>query len=140
MQHAFKLAEKAKSIGEVPVGAVIVSEHDDLIGEGYNQCIRLSDPTAHAEIIAIREASQHLKNYRITNAKLYVTLEPCAMCAGAILESRIKQLYFATRDIKEGACGSKYNVLASHVQIDEGIMQTECAHMLSNFFKELRER
>ncbi|MDX2345869.1 MAG: tRNA adenosine(34) deaminase TadA [Legionella sp.] len=137
MQQAYLLALKAEQAGEVPVGAVLISDNNLLIGEGFNQTISNQDPTAHAEIIAIRHAAQNTHNHRLLNTTLYVTLEPCVMCAGALLQARVKRLVFATRDLKAGATGSSYNLL-HHIQIDEGILQHECADLLSAFFKKRR--
>ncbi len=139
MQQALLLAEKAYSRGEVPVGAVLVSDDGMLLGSGFNQMISLSDPTSHAEILAIREASNALKNYRLDGCTLYVTLEPCSMCAGAMIHARLKRLVFATRDFKSGAAGSVYNLLHGYplnhkIQIDEGIMQEKSAKLLADFF------
>ena len=140
MQQALLLAQKAEELGEVPVGAVLVSESNQLLGRGWNQVLKTNDPTAHAEIIAIRDASMHLHNYRLTNTTLYVTLEPCCMCAGALVHARIKRLVYGTRDVKAGAAGSVYNVLQGsflnhQVQIDEGFLQHECSLLLTDFFK-----
>ncbi len=143
MQQALDLAHIARIKGEVPVGAVLVGEQNQLLGRGYNQVIQTNDPTAHAEIIAIRAAAHNLCNYRLQNTTLYVTLEPCCMCAGAVVHARIKRLVFATRDTKSGAAGSVYNFLQGYplnhqVQIDEGFLQHECASVLSDFFKNRR--
>ncbi len=137
MKKAYTLAKQAAQIGEVPVGAVLVSEEGICLGEGFNQSISTHDPTAHAEVIAIRAAANATQNYRLLNTTLYVTLEPCVMCAGALSEARIKRLVFATRDLKKGATGSLYNLLPQ-VQIDEGILQTNCAELLGDFFKARR--
>lgn len=138
MKHAYLLACEAEVKGEVPVGAVLVSRDNRLLGEGFNQPIGLNDPTAHAEVLAIRDAASKLQNYRLSDTTLYVTLEPCSMCAGAILHARCSRIVFATRDIVTGACGSKHNLMHSQVQIDEGVMQEACADLLSNFFKDRR--
>ncbi|MBA2656244.1 MAG: tRNA adenosine(34) deaminase TadA [Tatlockia sp.] len=140
MRQAFELALKAKESGEVPVGAVLISKDNQLLGQGFNQVIQSQDPCAHAELIAIREAAAALKNYRLLNTTLYVSLEPCAMCAGALVHARVSRLVFATRDFKAGAAGSVYNLLKGYplnhqVQIDEGIMQQESAKLLTDFFK-----
>jgi tRNA(adenine34) deaminase len=137
MQQAYKLAKKAEAAGEVPVGAVLVSEDNQLLGTGFNQTIMHCDPTAHAEVVAIRHAAKALDNHRLLNTTLYVTLEPCVMCAGSLLEARIERLVFATRDLKAGATGSIHNLLPQ-IQIDEGILQIECAALLSAFFKNKR--
>ena len=143
MQQALDLASTAQSQGEVPIGAVLVSEQNQLLGRGWNQVLQTSDPTAHAEIMAIRDAAKQLKNYRLNNTTLYVTLEPCCMCAGAVVHSRIKRIVFAARDVKAGAAGSIYNLLQGYplnhqVHIDEGILQHECAFLLTDFFKNRR--
>ncbi|MDP3561262.1 MAG: tRNA adenosine(34) deaminase TadA [Legionellaceae bacterium] len=143
MQYALDLAKKAEAQGEVPVGAVIVGDDDKLLGAGWNQVIQRNDPTAHAEILAIQDAATYLKNYRLNNTTLYVTLEPCCMCAGAVLHARVQRVVFGTRDFKAGAAGSVYNFLKGYplnhqVQIDEGILQRDCAELLSNFFKSKR--
>ncbi|WP_454785765.1 tRNA adenosine(34) deaminase TadA [Legionella sp. WA2024007413] len=143
MQKAYEQAILAQADGEVPVGAVLVSKDDQLISSGRN-CIQKShDPSQHAEVCAIRHASQQLKNHRLLDTTLYVTLEPCSMCAGLIVHARISRLVFATRDFKAGAAGSVYNLLQGYplnhkVQIDEGIMQAECSLLLTDFFQILR--
>lgn len=143
MHKAYELAQKALSKGEVPIGAVLVDEHQQLIGSGYNQVIKNNDPTAHAEICALRMAGLYLENYRLENTTLYVTLEPCSMCAGAIIHARIRRLVFAVRDFKTGAAGSVCNLfkqgLGNHqVLLDEGIMERECSELITGFFKSKR--
>ncbi len=143
MAKAYQLALKARARNEVPVGAVLVAADNTLLAQGGNRVLQSNDPCAHAELIAIRKAARRLTNYRLLNTTLYVTLEPCPMCAGALVQARVKRLVFATRDFKTGAAGSVYNLLRGHplnhqVQIDEGIMQEECAVLLAEFFKELR--
>ncbi|WP_094092311.1 tRNA adenosine(34) deaminase TadA [Legionella clemsonensis] len=143
MTEAYNLALKAKDQGEIPVGAVLVAENNQLLGRGWNQVLQKHDPCAHAELIALREAARQLQNYRLLNTTLYVTLEPCAMCAGALVHARVKRVVFATRDFKAGAAGSVYNLLQGYplnhrVIIDEGIMQQECALLLTDFFKAKR--
>ena len=144
MQHAYQLALRAQADNEVPVGAVIVSETGELLGEGFNQTILGPDATAHAEIVAIRAACQAMHNQRLSHATLFVTLEPCAMCAGAMVQARFARLVFATRDFKTGCAGSVYNLLNGaqfnhRIQIDEGIMQQSCADLLSTFFAKRRK-
>jgi tRNA(adenine34) deaminase len=144
MQKALEQAQKAQDIGEVPVGAVLVYE-DKVIGEGYNQCITQSDPSLHAEVLAIRDAAKRLQNYRLLDTRLYVTLEPCAMCAGLLVHARIKQIIFGTHDPKTGAAGSVINLLqheyVNHkVDIVGGIMQEVCAERLSAFFADRRKQ
>lgn len=139
MQEALSLARLAETEGEIPVGAVLVDAHHQIIGRGSNQMIQRCDPTAHAEILAIRQAGFSLNNYRLLNTTLYVTLEPCCMCAGAIVQARIRRLVFATRDFKTGAAGSVYHLLRGYplnhqVQVDEGLFQCEAASLLSEFF------
>lgn len=143
MAQAYKLALTAQDAGEVPVGAVLVSADNRLVGQGRNQVIQLQDPCAHAEILAIRDAATQLANYRLLDTTLYVTLEPCIMCAGALVHARVKRLVFATRDFKAGAAGSVYNLLQGYplnhqVLIDEGTMQQDCAHLLAEFFASRR--
>ncbi|HIF51541.1 MAG TPA: tRNA adenosine(34) deaminase TadA [Thiotrichaceae bacterium] len=144
MQRAFELAEKAKSHDEVPVGAVIVFENQ-IIGEGWNQPISSSDPTAHAEIMALRDAGNNIGNYRLPNTTMYVTLEPCVMCAGAIVHARLEKLVYAAGDPKTGACGSVFNLLQSEelnhkVDIEQGIMENESRSLIQTFFKEKRAK
>ncbi len=142
MYHAFSEAEKAYHIDEVPVGAVVVHENR-IIGKGYNQCERLSDPTAHAEMIAITAAANTLGNWRLEEGVLFVTKEPCAMCAGAILNSRIKMAVFGCYDNDAGFCGSVYNlcgdpVLNNSVIVKGGILEDKCRGILSDYFLEKR--
>ena len=143
MAEAYALAVKARACHEVPVGAVLVSADNRVLGRGYNQVITLQDPVAHAEILAIREAARCLGNYRLSDCALYVTLEPCAMCAGAMVQARIGRVVFACRDVKAGAAGSQFNLLKGHplnhrVVIDEGIMEKECSLLLTDFFSQRR--
>jgi tRNA(adenine34) deaminase len=141
-EKALILARCAKEKGEVPVGAILVFDNK-IIGEGWNRPILENDPTAHAEIVALREAAKNLKNYRLLNATLYVTLEPCAMCVGAMLHARIKRLVFGAYDTKTGAVESVFQLLSTkklNHQIDYigGVLATECGSLLSDFFKERR--
>lgn len=145
MRHALKLAKHAESLGEIPVGAVIVDENNQIIGEGYNQSIIQHNPTAHAEIMAIEQAGQCIRNYRLVNTTLYVTLEPCIMCAGAIIHSRIQRVVYGASDYKTGAAGSYIDILSrtgiNHfAQITSGILSDECSSMLSNFFQKRRQQ
>lgn len=145
MRHALKLAKHAESLGEIPVGAVIVDENNQIIGEGYNQSIMQHNPTAHAEIMAIEQAGQCIRNYRLANTTLYVTLEPCIMCAGAIIHSRIQRVVYGASDYKTGAAGSYIDILSrtgiNHfAQITSGILSDECSSMLSNFFQKRRQQ
>ncbi len=142
MQRAFALAQLAEQQNEVPVGAVVVLD-GEIIGEGYNQSIQLNDPSAHAEMIAIKQAARHLNNYRLLNCSLYVTLEPCPMCAGLLVHSRIARLIFASRDHKTGSAGSVFNLvdndkLNHQVVIEQGLLEEQCSRLLSNFFKRRR--
>ncbi|MBC9130003.1 tRNA adenosine(34) deaminase TadA [Frischella sp. Ac13] len=142
MQYALTLARKAEAHGEVPVGAVIVLGNN-IIGEGWNQPILNHNPTAHAEIVAIEQAASYLKNYRLLDTTLYITLEPCAMCAGAIIHSRINRVVFGATDFKTGAAGSFMNILdhpgINHrPEIKSGILAVESAQLLSDFFKRRR--
>lgn len=142
MQEAILLAKKAESLGEVPIGAVIVKE-DRIIGRGYNRRELDRDPLGHAEIMAIREASAYLQEWRLLDCRLYVTLEPCPMCAGAIIQSRLAQVIFGTEDPKSGYAGSLYNLLQDErlnhqTQVIAGLMKEECQLLLKLFFQQLR--
>lgn len=142
MRTALAEARKSAEAGEVPIGAVIV--HDGaIIAHGQNSVIRTSDPTAHAEIVAIRHAAGVLGNYRLTGCTLYVTLEPCTMCAGAMIHARIDRLIYATTDPKAGACGSVLSVLnhpqLNHqMQVQQGVLAEDASHLLRSFFRERR--
>ena len=143
MQAALKEAEKAFEKGEVPVGAVVV-QGDRLVGKGYNQIETLQDPTAHAEMIALTAAANTLKSWRLENCAIYVTLEPCAMCAGALVLARIESLIFAADDPKAGACGSLRNIvqdqrLNHQVEIISGILREKSSLMLKTFFDNVRK-
>jgi tRNA(adenine34) deaminase len=143
MRHALELAHKAETAGEVPVGAVIVLD-GELIAEGWNRPISSSDPTAHAEIMALRAAGQKLGNYRIPGAELYVTLEPCPMCVGAMLHARIKRVIYAATDPKTGALGGTYDLLnsVSHnhsFEVTQGVMEEQSRVILQNFFRVRRK-
>ena len=143
MSQAFKLAEKAFSLDEVPVGAVVVC-YDRIIGKGYNQCESLSDATAHAELLAISAASNTLDDWRLNECEIYVTKEPCAMCAGAIINSRINRVVFGSYDNKRGACGSIYQIcgdkrLGSRTSVIGGVMEKECTSILKEFFSLKRD-
>lgn len=140
MKQAYDHAVTAYRQNEVPIGAVIVNGENQCIGRGWNQVIQLHDPTAHAECQAIREACGHIENYRLENCTLYATLEPCCMCAGALVHARIKRLVFACRDVKAGAAGSVYQLLSGRplnhrVLIDEGVLYEPCSVLLKDFFK-----
>lgn len=143
MRYALQLADNAQQQGEVPVGAVLVKDNQ-IIGKGWNQSISLHDPSAHAEMMAIRDAGKNLLNYRLVGSCLYVTLEPCTMCAGLLIHSRIERLVFGASDLKTGAVGSLYDLLGDlrmnhQVEVKGGVMQQECGNKLSLFFK-LRRR
>jgi tRNA(adenine34) deaminase len=138
MQLALELAAQAAEAGEVPVGALVVKD-GEIIGRGYNAPISSHDPSAHAEIRAMRDAAQHIGNYRLVGCTLYVTLEPCAMCTGAIQHARIARLVYGASDPKTGACGSVVNLMAEarlnhHTEVESGVMAAECGSTLSAFF------
>ena len=142
MQAALAEAQKAAAEGEVPIGAVVVYG-GELIARGQNRVLRNVDPTAHAEIVALREAAKALENYRLNGCTLYVTLEPCAMCAGAMIHARLDRLVFAAADPKAGACGSVLSVLnhpyLNHqMQVEQGILADEAGELLRSFFRERR--
>jgi tRNA(adenine34) deaminase len=144
MRLAIAEAHAAEAAGEVPVGVILVSSAGEVIARGNNQVLRTSDPTAHAEIVALRAAGLALNNYRLLGCTLYCTLEPCAMCAGAILHARIVRLVFAALDPKAGACGSVLSVmnhpaLNHRVEVLEGVLAKECSIMLSDFFRARRQ-
>ena len=144
MQQALQLAEQAAKAGEVPVGAIVVKD-GVVIGRGSNTPISASDPTAHAEIMAMRDAAKHLDNYRLVDCTLYVTLEPCAMCSGAIQHARIARLVYGASDPKTGACGSVINLmdepkLNHHTEVTQGVLAAECGAVLSNFFAARRKK
>ena len=142
MKEALKQAQKAYDKLEVPVGAVIVKD-GKIIARAYNQKEEKNDTTNHAEILAIKKASKKLGSWRLLDCDMYVTLEPCSMCAGALIQSRIRKVYIGASDEKTGACGSVLNLLEDFkfnhkVAVEKGVMQEECETMLKNFFKELR--
>ncbi len=143
MQHALEMAQRATDQGEVPVGAVLVKANT-IIAEGWNQPISLHDPSAHAEMLAIRNAAQQLGNYRLPHTTLYVTLEPCPMCAGLIIHSRIQRVVFGAYDPKTGAAGSCFSLLqdARHnhrPELQGGVLQEPCSTLLKTFFKQRRQ-
>lgn len=142
MQYALQLADKAEQSGEIPVGAVLVKD-GVVLGEGWNQSIQLNDPSAHAEMIAIRQAAEKIGNYRLIDCSLYVTLEPCAMCAGLLVHSRVKRLVFGAKDAKTGAAGSvldivRHPVLNHQLDVLDGPLAQQCADKLSEFFRRRR--
>ncbi len=143
MRHALALARHGAEQGEVPVGAVLVSGDGRILGEGYNRPICSHDPTGHAEVIALREGAAALGNYRLLDTTLYVTLEPCIMCAGAIVHARVKRLVYGAADPKGGAAGSVFDVFASgkvnhRVIVDGGVLAEECGAVLTEFFRARR--
>ncbi len=143
MKEAIKQAKKAADILEVPVGAIIVKDNK-IIARAYNQKETKFDSTKHAEIIAIQKASRKLKSWRLLDCEMYVTLEPCSMCAGALIQSRIKKIYIGAMDEKTGSCGSVFNLLKDYkfnhnVDIEYGVCSEECEKILKDFFKELRK-
>lgn len=138
MRAALELASQAQAAGEVPVGAVVVKD-GEIIGRGFNAPISRHDPSAHAEMIALRDAAQRLGNYRLVGCELFVTLEPCLMCAGAIMHARIARLVYGANDLKTGACGSVLDAFAEqrlnhHTGVVSGMLAEECGSTLSNFF------
>lgn len=142
MRRALELAGEAGAAGEVPVGAVLV-RGDEIVGEGRNGPIVSSDPTAHAEILALREAGERLGNYRLVGTTLYVTLEPCAMCAGAMVHARVDRLVFGAADPKTGAAGSVFNLTAApqlnhSIGVTAGVLETDCSQLLRDFFRARR--
>ena len=142
MLAALELARAAEAAGEVPVGAVVVIDNE-IIGRAYNQPIELNDPSGHAEILALRDAAGHLGNYRLPGASLYVTLEPCAMCAGAMVHARIDTLVFACADPKTGAAGSVFNIVNSsalnhQLDVRSGVCEAEARDLLQGFFRAKR--
>jgi tRNA(adenine34) deaminase len=144
MKVALQEAEKALSHNEVPVGALVVKDNQ-IIGRGYNQMETLNDPTAHAEMIALSAAANTLQSWRLEDCSLYVTLEPCSMCAGAIILARIKSLIFGALDPKSGSCGSLRNIVKDHrlnhqVEVVSGVLEGDAASLLKTFFQSLRKR
>lgn len=143
MERALDLAKLAADAGEVPVGAVVVLD-GEVIGEGYNQPISSSDPTAHAELVALRQAAKSINNYRLVDAELYVTLEPCSMCAGAMIHARIKRVIFGTPEPKAGVLVSRQNFFEQpwfnhRVECSGPVMEDVCSELLSQFFRKRRE-
>jgi tRNA(adenine34) deaminase len=139
MRRALELARHAEAAGEVPVGALVVL-NDEIIGEGWNQPIVAHDPTAHAEIVALRAAAARMRNYRLPDAELYVTLEPCAMCAGAMVHARLARVVFGAADPKSGAAGSVFNLLESSIlnhraTVTRDVLAAECGQSLKTFFQ-----
>ncbi|KNF07568.1 tRNA-adenosine deaminase [Gottschalkia purinilytica] len=144
MRLALDEARKAKEIGEVPVGAIIV-KNGEVISRGYNMRETLKDPTAHAEIIAIKKASNILGGWRLIGCTLYVTIEPCPMCAGAIVNSRIERLVIGSKDLKMGGCGSVLNIVQNdklnhRLDVTWNVLQNQCSDIIKDFFKDLRKK
>lgn len=144
MRRAIELAGQGELLGEVPVGAVIVCD-DEIIGEGFNQPITSHDPTAHAEVVALRIAAERVQNYRVINSTLYVTLEPCTMCVGALIHARIGRLVFGTTEPKAGAVVSQAQLLDAtyfnhRISMQGGVLAETCQHQLSDFFRRRREQ
>ncbi len=145
MTQALELAREAGRAGEIPVGAVIINQHQEVIATGQNYKERTHDPTAHAEIVAIRHASQVLQDWHLNHCTLYVTLEPCPMCAGAILQARIQTLVYGTADPKTGAIRTVLNLPDSpasfhRLQVIGGVLQAECQSLLQDWFRQLRQQ
>ncbi len=143
MELALEEGRKAESAGEVPVGAIVIDERGEVIGRGFNHPISAADPAAHAEIMALRDAASRVRNYRLTGTTLYCTLEPCIMCAGAMIHARIQRIVFGAPDPKAGAAGSLYNVLSDprlnhSLEIVRGVRLEECSAVLQNFFRSRR--
>ena len=143
MKQALKCAQTAQEKDEVPVGAIIVKDNK-IIARGYNKSISLKDTTAHAEIVAIRKACKKLNNYRLTDCSIYVTIEPCSMCMGALILARIKNLYYGAKDIKAGACGSVTDISKTKtnhkINVSGGLLEQDCATIIKKFFKSKRTR
>ena len=144
MEAALKMAKKGGELGEVPVGAIIIGPDNHIISKAHNMNILLKDPTAHAEILAIREAASYIKNYRLNDYTLYVTLEPCIMCAGAVIYARFKKVVFGAFDPGSGAFGSLYNLhrdnrLNHKVEITSGVLESESGGLLREFFQVCRK-
>ena len=144
MHEALNLAHKAATIGEVPIGALVVKD-SQVVGRGFNQVISRNDPCAHAEILALREAGAATGNYRLTDCEVYTTLEPCPMCAGALVHGRIKRLFIGTKDPKTGACGSVFNLtqgapLNHKIEVQFGLLEQDCTKILQGFFQDKRRK
>ena len=144
MREALALAREGWAAGEVPVGAVVVKD-GEIVGRGYNSPISRHDPSAHAEILALRDAARHLGNYRLVGCSLYVTIEPCAMCAGAIMHARIARVVYGAPEAKTGACGSVVDLFAEerlnyHAEVVPGVLAAECRGLIAAFFAERRRQ
>jgi tRNA(adenine34) deaminase len=146
MEHALTLARRAMGDGEVPVGAVVVTNDGVIVGEGWNRPIGNQDPTAHAEVVALRDAASRLGNYRLNECTLYVTLEPCPMCAGAIVHARVKRVVYGATDPKGGAAGSVFDLLPTdqrfnhRVEVTGGLLQQASSDLLKDFFRQRRQQ
>lgn len=143
MHRALELAEQAAALGEVPVGAVLVDAQGEILGRGMNRCICDADPTAHAEMVALREAGRQIGNYRLTGCTLYVTLEPCTMCIGAILNARLAKLVYGAKEPKTGALASVCNLPAQpwythRLEVEGGLLAAKCQRQLQAFFQQRR--
>ena len=143
MNLALSEARKAEQKNEIPIGAVLIAENDELLSAAHNKTITLKDPTAHAEILALRSAAKKIGNYRLLKTTLYVTVEPCPMCMGALLHARVSRVVFGTRDPKWGAAGSLYNLAEDHrfnhrPEVIEGICKSECKKLMQDFFRQKR--
>ncbi|MCG6970625.1 MAG: tRNA adenosine(34) deaminase TadA [Gammaproteobacteria bacterium] len=144
MRKALQLAQHAESLGEVPVGAVLIKDNQ-LVADGWNRPISSHDPTAHAEIVVLRKAGHELQNYRIVDTVLYVTLEPCVMCAGALIHARVKRVVYGASDPKAGAGESVFNILQDdrfnhRIEVTSGVLAQECSQLLSQFFQARRKK
>ena len=143
MRVALIEAERARKKGEVPIGAVLLADNHQVLAAEHNRTITLNDPTAHAEILALRSAAAKIGNYRLLNTMLYVTVEPCPMCMGAVIHARVSRVIFGTRDPKWGAAGSLYNLAVDprfnhQPEVIEGVCENECKQLMQNFFKQKR--
>lgn len=143
MRRALELAAQAEAVGEVPVGAVLVDADGEVLGEGWNQVIAEADPTAHAEVVALRQAAERVGNYRLPESTLYVTLEPCSMCAGALINARVRRVVYAADDLRAGAHHSVFEVLTSpklnhRCEVTGGVLAEESAELLRTFFRSRR--
>lgn len=145
MRLALQAAEKACQMNEVPIGAILVQKSGEVLAEAWNETISSHDPTAHAEILALRKAGQKLSNYRLPDTILYVTIEPCVMCMGALIHARIGRLVFGAKDLKWGAVGSLYDFSEDRrfnhkIEVTAGVLEAECREMIQDFFRKKREK
>jgi len=143
MREALKEAKKAYRQDEVPIGAVLVKDNREIIARGHNQPIKTNDPTAHAEIVVLRKAGRKLKNYRLNNTTIYVTVEPCPMCAGALVNARVKNIVYGCNDYKWGACNSVINIVSNknfnhRLNIIKNILEEDCKKLIQKYFSEKR--